>query len=128
MVGATTQGKDEGQEDNTDDGDDLETGQPEFEFAEETDAEVVDAADDDQQDGDEDTRVDNIAIDPVLDNQGCRSQLVRGDDDVLEPIPAVPRESVASQSQGIKLGTTQRLTSIPGQIPDWGRRTSRRNR
>lgn len=51
-IGTTTAGDDEREEDDADNDDDLDRGQPELELAEELDAtEVVDAEDDDDEDG-----------------------------------------------------------------------------
>lgn len=82
-----TTGDDQREQDDTENDDDLECGQPELELAEELDAsKVVDANNHDQEYGDEDTGIECVARDPVLNNQGGGRELIRGDDDVLEPI------------------------------------------
>lgn len=68
MVGTATKGQDQREEDDSNDGDDLERREPELEFTEKSDAEVVDDDDDDEEDGDKDTWIDSISIDPVLDD------------------------------------------------------------
>lgn len=89
MIRATAEGKNQGKDDYADDGDDLERRQPEFELAKELDTKVVDADDDDEEDGDKDTRIDVFSIDPVLNGEGSGSQLVGSDNDVLEPVTGI---------------------------------------
>ncbi|GKT67100.1 hypothetical protein ColTof4_12728 [Colletotrichum tofieldiae] len=88
VVRTAAKSQDEREEDDANDGDDLETGKPELEFAEELDTEVVDCNNDDQEDGDEDTRVHGFAIHPELNDEGGGCKLVGRDDDILEPITA----------------------------------------
>jgi hypothetical protein len=86
MIGAASAGKNERQQDEADDDNDLETRKPELKLAKEADAEVVDADDDNQEDGDPDSGIHLLSRTPVLDNQGSGSELVRRDNDILEPI------------------------------------------
>lgn len=86
MVGASTESEDESQNNDTTDSDDFETGEPELEFSEELDTEIVDNNDDDQDDGNPYTGIDSFTVDPVLHNQSKSCQLVGRDDDVFEPI------------------------------------------
>lgn len=69
-----------------DDDDDFDRGQPELEFTEESDAEVVDCDDDDHENGNPDTGVDSFCWQPKLYDQGSCRQLVWRDDDVFEPV------------------------------------------
>lgn len=101
MVGATAEDQDKGEQDYTDNGNDLERGQPEFKLAEEPDTEVVDADDGDEEDGNKDTRVDSVTIDPILNDEGSSCQLIGGDDDVFEP--------VSSRVSWLWLGTWSRM-------------------
>ena len=71
-----SQHQNETQQNDCNNDDDFETAQPEFEFAEELDAKVVDADDDDQENGDEDAGVYSVGIDPVLDYEGGGGELV----------------------------------------------------
>lgn len=91
MVGPTTEGKDERENDDTDDDNDLDGGQPELEFPKETNAKVVDTNDADEEDGDPNTRIDAITRQPILDDQGSGGQLIGRDDDVFEPVSVTVR-------------------------------------
>lgn len=97
MIGSTAKSDDQSQDHDTNHDDDLETGQPELKFAEETDTKVVDANNDDEEHGDPYSWIDFVAGEPVLDDQSSGSQLVGSDDDVLEPITMV----TSSVSQGL---------------------------
>lgn len=86
MVRSSTESQDQGEEHDADNGDDLERGEPEFEFTKERNTEVVDDQDGDEEDGDEDSGIDFFAIDPELNDESSSRQLVGGDDDVLDPV------------------------------------------
>lgn len=63
------------------DRDDFDRAEPELELTEELDTEVVDAADDEQEDGNPDTWIDLICSFPFLNNERSSCQLIwRGDD------------------------------------------------
>lgn len=85
-IRSTAEGDDQGEEDNTDDGDDLERREPELELTKESNTKVVDDADDDEEDGDEYTRINRLSRYPVLDDESSSRQLVGRDDDVFEPV------------------------------------------
>lgn len=89
MVRTTTKGEDQGEDYNANDSDNLERGQPEFQFSKDLDTKVIDNENGDEEDGDEHTRVHPVTIDPELDSKGGSRQLVGSDDDVLEPIPTL---------------------------------------
>ena len=101
VIGSSAEHEHETQDDNADDDDDFERGQPEFEFAKEADAEVIDEDDGDPEDGDEDARVDTVAVDPVLDDEGSSRELVGRDDDVFEPVP-IARVRKVRFSRGVE--------------------------
>lgn len=86
MIGATTEHEDEGEEDDAQNDNDLERGEPEFEFAEEANPEVVYGYYQDEEYGYPDTCVDSTCVYPVRYHKGTGSELVRCDDDVLEPV------------------------------------------
>jgi hypothetical protein len=81
-IGPSAQGKNEGQQDQSEDGDDFEGGQPELDFSEGFDAEVIDDENRNEEDGDKHSGVDAVAINPFLDYQRCRRQLVGCDNDI----------------------------------------------
>lgn len=86
MGGATAECEDEGQEDQSDNNDDLQAAEPEFEFTEEFDAEVVDANNHDEEDSDEYTRIHFLRWHPILDDQCGSRELIGGNNNVLEPV------------------------------------------
>lgn len=86
MIRSTSQREHERQYDQCNDYSDLDTGQPEFEFPEESDAEVIDAHNHYQEHGDKDSWINSLARYPVLQHQCSRCQLVRRHNDVFEPI------------------------------------------
>lgn len=86
MVGAASQRENERQEDESENDDDLERREPEFEFTEESNAEVVDADDEDQEYRNPHTGIDSISGQPKRYYECTCRQLVRCDDDVLQPI------------------------------------------
>ena len=89
MVGASSKGKDEREEHDANDGDDFERREPEFEFTEELDTKVIDGQDDDEEDGNEYTRIHFLSIDPVLNDKSGSCQLIGSDDNVLDPIATI---------------------------------------
>lgn len=86
MGGPTAECQDEGQEDQSDNNDDLQAAEPEFEFTEEFDAEVVDADDHNEEDSDEYTRVHFVRCYPILDDQRGSRELIGSNNNVLEPV------------------------------------------
>lgn len=86
MVRSTAKGNDQCQDHNTNNDDDLETGQPELKFTEEADTKVVDANNNDEEYGDPYSRIDLVARQPVLDDQSSGGKLVGCYDDVFEPV------------------------------------------
>jgi hypothetical protein len=89
VVRASAESEHEGQNDNANDNNDFECRQPEFELAEEFDAKVVDADNDDPKHCNKYAGVDIITVDPVLYDQSSGSKLIRSYDDVLEPVSAI---------------------------------------
>lgn len=89
MIGCTAKGNDQSQDHDTNNDDDLETGQPELKFAEETDTKVVDGNNDDEEHGNPYSRIDFVARKPVLDDQSSSGKLIRCNDDVLKPVTIV---------------------------------------
>lgn len=86
-VGATTTSDDEGEENDADNDHDLDGRQPELELSEKLDTtEVIDAEDDDNEDGNEDTWIEFLSRYPFLDNEGGCGKLVGSNDDVLAPV------------------------------------------
>lgn len=83
-VRATAAGEDETEQDETEDDGDFDAGKPEFEFPKEFDAKVVDQHDQDEENGNKNTRVDLLRLHPVLDDECRCRQIVRGDDNVLK--------------------------------------------
>lgn len=77
---------DEGEDDNADNDENLETGQPKLKFTKESDTEVVDAENADEEYGDPNTWVDSISRQPELDDQCGSGQLIRRDDDIFQPV------------------------------------------
>jgi hypothetical protein len=65
MIRTSAQHENERKQNNTQDDNDLERRQPEFEFTEETDSEIVNADDSDQEDGDPYARIDLFRRNPV---------------------------------------------------------------
>jgi len=92
MVGSASQREDEGQEDEPDNDDDLERREPEFEFTEESNAKIVDADDQDQKYSDPHAGIDTISGQPVRYDERTCCQLIRCDNNVLEPI-SVPKKN-----------------------------------
>lgn len=92
-TGSSTNGEEERQEDDADDDHYFDRTEPEFEFSEETNTEVIDSYDDNQKHSDEHTRIDFIGWAPVLYNQGSRGQLVRRSDDIFAPVGPSQRET-----------------------------------
>lgn len=119
-VGTTAEGKDQRQEDDTNDSDDLEGGQPELKFSEELDAEEVDDDNQDKKDRYPYTRIDTLSLDPILHYKGTGSELIGRDDDVFQPIPNV----VSLLARSVCLAI---LTSSQARNRAKGRRNGRRN-
>ena len=90
-VGATGS-DDEGEQDDANDDDYLETRQPELELAEEADAEVVDGHDDEQEYGDPDAGIYSVAGYPILYDESRGRELVGRDNYVFAPITGKKRE------------------------------------
>lgn len=84
LVWSTSACKDERNHDKSENDEDLEGGQPEFELSKELDTEVVDGDNGNQGDCDPDTWVDLVGWDPVSDNHGECSQVVRRNNNVLK--------------------------------------------
>jgi hypothetical protein len=91
--------------------DNLDGTEPELEFTEEFDTEVVDGANDNKEDCHPHARIDLVFGFPFLDNQGGRSQLIRCSNDVFAPVrPAKSKSergvnkssSIASKSSGVR--------------------------
>lgn len=86
-IGATTAGNDQGEKNYANNDNDLDRGQPKLKLAKELDAtKIVDAEDDDDEDGDEHTRIDLLTGNPVLDDKSGGGELVGSDDDIFEPV------------------------------------------
>lgn len=86
MIRATTKGNDESKQNKTNDSDDLDGRQPELEFTKELDTDEVDQENNDENDGNPNTRVNFFTRNPVLNNKGTSGKLVRSDDNVLEEV------------------------------------------
>lgn len=86
LVWTTSACENQGDHDQSENDENLERGQPEFELAEKLDTEVVDEDDSNQSNSDPDTRVDLVGWNPVSDNHGERSQVVRRDNNILDQI------------------------------------------
>ena len=65
----TSESKNERHDDNSNNSADLDAGQPEFEFSEESDAEIIDGKDDDQEHSDVDSGIDFVSWRPILNDQ-----------------------------------------------------------
>ena len=85
-IWSTSACKDERDHDKSENDEDLEGGQPEFEFSKELNTKVVDGDDGNERDRNPDTWVDLVGWNPVSDNHGESSQVVRRDDNVLNDI------------------------------------------
>lgn len=97
MIGSSAKSNDQSQDHHTNNDNDLETGQPEFEFTEETDSKVVDGDNDDEEYGDPYSWIDLVARQPVLNDQSGGGKLVGRDNDILEPV-TVGRSSISQGS------------------------------
>lgn len=93
MIGATTKGNDESKQNKTQNGDDLDRRQPELEFAKELDTDEVNQENDDEDDGNPNTRVDFLTRNPELNDKGTSGELVRSDDNVLEEVSPTNTET-----------------------------------
>lgn len=68
------------------DDDDFEGTEPELEFTKELDTEIIDGADDEQEYGNKNTRVHGGWLDPILEDQSSRGQLIWRGNDVFAPV------------------------------------------
>lgn len=86
MVRTSPCSEDEGADDQANKDDNFQTGQPKLKFAEKADAEVVDTDDDNQENSYPNPGIDLLARTPVLYYQRSSGKLIRGDNDVFEPV------------------------------------------
>lgn len=86
MVGASTKSKAQRQNNEPANDEDFDRRKPKLEFAEPTNTDVVDHHDSNEEDGDEDTRIDFLRLNPVLYDQGGGGKLIRSNNNVLEPV------------------------------------------
>lgn len=86
MVRPASQHQHQGEDDESTHGENLSRRKPKLDFPEETNTEIVYKNDDDQKHSYEHTGVYSVPIDPVLNDQRTRRQLIRCRDDVLEPV------------------------------------------
>lgn len=96
-------------DDKTYNGNNFDAAQPELEFAEEADAEVVDANDRDQEHRYPYTRIYFVFRFPQLNNEGRCGKLVGCRDDVLEPVS--PTESETKSGVAETSGITSEAVS-----------------
>lgn len=99
---ATTDSENEREQNDTDDDYHLDRTEPELKLTEELDSEVIDRADQDEEDQNPDSRVDSFRVNPFLNDQGGGSQLVGRRDNVLAPVS--PTES-ETESRVTKAGS-----------------------
>lgn len=88
VIRSTPQCQNEGQKYDPYNNDDLNRRQPEFKFTEEFHAKVIDGNDGNPENCDENTGVDFVSWYPELEHKSACCELIRRDDDVLEPISA----------------------------------------
>ena len=82
MVRSTAEDQDNRKDKKTNDGQNFDRGQPEFDFTEESDPQVIEKNDSNKEDGYEDSRIDLLPWYPILNDKRGGSQLIRCDDDV----------------------------------------------
>ena len=101
----------EGQENQANNDDDFDTAEPELEFTKKLYTEVVDGYDSYKENGNPHSRIDFFGCLPFLNDQRGCSQIVRRNDDVLEPICISEREtkrrvdetgSISSEARGLR--------------------------
>jgi hypothetical protein len=86
MVWSSTKSKDQRQQNECTNNHDFNRREPELKFTKVLDSDVVDQDDSDQEDGDENTGIDSLRWTPILNDERGSCQLIRSDDDVLEPV------------------------------------------
>lgn len=103
VIRASSKSENQTQNDKTHNGDNLDGRQPELKLSKELDTNGVDGDNDYQENGNPDSWIHLFSRQPVLDNKSCSSQLVRGDDDVLEPVGVSNSETKArvDESRGV---------------------------
>lgn len=104
---------------NTHNDHDFDRTEPEFELTKEPNTEIVDGTDDDQENQDEDAGIDLFRLDPVLNDQGRCSQLVRGRDDVFTPIRPSKSETEGGVNEaGRVAGETRCVRQPSSHLPE----------
>lgn len=82
MIRTTSKRKNERKDEQSKDCNDFECREPKFDFSESFDTEVIDEQDDQKEDGNPDSRIDLITINPLRDNESGGSKLIWCDNDV----------------------------------------------
>lgn len=105
---------DQTEEDESENDNDLDGRKPELQLAEVLDAEKVNGHDDDEEDGDPDTRIHSFGRDPVLNDQCSSSQLIGSGDDVFEPIRVSQRETKGRVDESVGINGETTSSGEPG--------------
>lgn len=109
----STNSEQEGQDDYADDGDDLDGTEPKLEFTKELDAEIVNGANDNEEDRYPDTRIDFFFRFPFLQNQCGRCELVRRSNDVFAPIRPAKRKAESRVAETSSITSKSRRMGDP---------------